>query len=391
MANRKKGALLLQDGRLFRGELFGYIPPEGKIAEVVFNTAMCGYQEIITDPSYFKQFVCFTYPSIGNYGVNDEDNQSEKPYLEGIIVRHYHESPSNFRAKKSLEEFLLDFEIPGLAEVDTRALVRHIRDKGAQLGALFAWPDNQSEAEALAHYTEILKNAPPMEGADLTYPFTGEKANEFVENYLKKHQKNTKEMFKVAVLDFGIKYAILENLLEQNIYPVVYAGSKPIEKNPNFKFEDYDGFFFSNGPGDPSAVKIGIDNIKKLIATGKPCFGICLGHQLLALALGGKTYKLKFGHHGANQPVKANHRKQVIITSQNHGFAVNEKTASFIKDARAQEINPNDGTNEGFQLFSGNKKILSVQYHPEAAPGPHDAHIVFWEFAQMLKETRLSG
>ncbi|MCS6983944.1 MAG: glutamine-hydrolyzing carbamoyl-phosphate synthase small subunit [Leptospiraceae bacterium] len=390
MKKRPRGVLLLADGRFFKGDLIGYLEETGRLGEVIFNTSMSGYQEVITDPSYYRQFVCFTYPSIGNYGVNDEDNESHKPWLEGIIIRHYHERPSNHRAKYTLEDFLLKHRLPALCEVDTRALVRHIREKGAQQAGLFYLSEDPYEDDKLLEmYLKKVQEAPPMEGSDLTQGFDGHMANEFVKARLAQLGKDPSQMYRVAVLDFGIKYSILENLLQHDIYPTVFAGSKPILENPHFQIKNFDGFFFSNGPGDPAAVSTGIENIRLLAQTGKPCFGICLGHQLLALALGGKTYKMKFGHHGANQPVKATHRARVIITSQNHGFAVDEASTDFLLQTQARETNPNDNTSEGFLIFNKDKKILSVQYHPEAAPGPHDGRVVFAEFAHMLRESRV--
>ncbi len=388
---RSRAALVLSDGRIFKGRLIGKLKKEGRIGEVVFNTSMTGYQEIITDPSYLGQFVCFTYPSIGNYGINTRDNQSERPWLEGIIIRDYNEVPSNFQSVETLEDFLVRYELPALTDVDTRALVRHIRESGSQQAGLFLLPEAAEEDGLfLDKMLARVRKAPSMEGANLTDSFDGRAANQFIANWLATNRKNREGMIPVAALDFGIKFAILEGLLENNIYPTVFAGNKPIAEQPGFVIDKFAGFFFSNGPGDPAAVTVGIANIKQLIETGKPCFGICLGHQMLSLALGGQTFKMKFGHHGGNQPVKASYRKQVIITAQNHGFSIDEETlrSAYPEVTKNFERNPNDDSAEGFLLCGHGKNILSVQYHPEAAPGPHDARVVFREFREMLEKAR---
>ncbi len=384
---RKKIALVLSDGTVYEGELIGSLDQDGKIGEIVFNTSMSGYQEIITDPSYRGQMVCFTYPSIGNYGINAEDDQSDHPWLEGVIMRDYCPTPSNFRSTMTLEEYLLQKNLPGISGIDTRSLVRHIRSHGSLMGGLFFCPQPGEDKSAwLQENVAAIASTPSMEGLNLTDVFDGKAANAYVQRYFQKNPKNPNGWKKIAVLDFGIKFAILDNFLERNILPTVFPGNTPLEQWEAFNAAEYDGFFFSNGPGDPAAVTTGVENIRKIQDLTRPMFGICLGHQMLSLSLGAKTYKLKFGHHGGNQPVRAAHRRNVLITAQNHGFAVNEDSLRAVEPSVANqfEFNPNDSTAEGYFLTRGGSRILSIQYHPEASPGPHDAHIVFDEFAEML-------
>lgn len=375
------GALVFADGTFFPGRLFGIIPESGSFGEAVFQTAMSGYQEILTDPSYRGQIVCFTYPSFGNYGVNSADMESKKAWLSGVIVRDLCDIPSNFRANMTVAEFLARQNVAGITGVDTRAVVRKIREGGAQTAGIFR-VSAKGDIPALA---EKVKAQPSMDGLNLVRDFDGVDANVFVAAYLKENGVDPKKLKPIAVLDFGIKYNILRELINQGFYPTVFAGDTPLESQKAFKADSFSGFFFSNGPGDPAVVTNGVANIKSLIETGKPCLGICLGHQMLALALGAKTYKLKFGHHGANQPVKADYRKQVIITSQNHGFAVDEESLRKVSAGGTKfEINANDLSAEGFRIVADRYKILSVQYHPEAAPGPRDAAIVFSEFRALF-------
>ena len=385
---RKKAALVLSDGKVFPGFLLGTLGENGRVGEVVFNTSMSGYQEIITDPSYRGQFVAFTYTSIGNYGMNDEDDQSDRPWLEGIIVKDYCRFPSNYRSRRSLERYLLDHGLAGLTGVDTRELVRYIREAGALMGGIFLMPESGVvETTWLKNALSTISASPAMEGQNLTDVFDASSANEYVNLWVRSNKPDVNSMIKIAALDFGIKFSILECLLKEGILPELFPGNEPMENWGNFDAENYAGFFFSNGPGDPAAVKNGIENIKKLTELGKPVFGICLGHQMLANALGGKTFKMKFGHHGGNQPVKAAYRKQVIITAQNHGFAIDEQalTAKHPDVKGSYEMNPNDNSYEGFKLINSKQKVLSVQYHPEASPGPHDARVVFKEFKEMLR------
>ncbi len=381
---REPACLILDDGRMFPGEKIGVIAQGGRIGEVVFNTSMSGYQEIITDPSYKGQIVAFTYPSIGNYGVNNEDNESETPRLDGIIVGDYCEEPSNFRSVKTLDQYLIDRNLAGLTGVDTRALVRHIREKGSMRGGIFSGRPETGSAQ----YKEFLSKVqahPDMAGQNLAGDFSGEAANEFVKRYVEENNIDISPMIRVAALDFGLKFSILKNLIEANIYPTVFPGGKPMSEWAGFSPDVFGGFFLSNGPGDPAAVTEGITNIKSILEMKKPIFGICLGHQMLSEALGAKTYKLKFGHHGGNQPVKTRGGNRVMITAQNHGFAVPNEffTSVLFSEGNSEvEINPNDNTIEGFCLTD--RKIISVQYHPEAGPGPNDALPIFQRFHEMM-------
>jgi len=380
---RENAALVLYDGTVFHGKKLGYVNEEGRIGEVVFNTSMSGYQEIITDPSYKGQMVCFTYPSIGNYGINHEDNEHEKPLLDGIIVRDYCDIPSNFRSVHTLEEYLIDNRLAGITEVDTRALVRHIREKGSMPGGIFVG-DFEDQVLYKAALQKV-RQAPSMEGANLAKEFNGKAANHFISQYIALNKINTDDFPKVAALDFGMKYSILKHLLDAGILPVVYPGDTPMQNWIGFSMENYAGYFLSNGPGDPAVVTNGIENIRKLLFYKKPVFGICLGHQMLSIALGAKTYKLKFGHHGGNQPVKWNDQNKVTITAQNHGFAVDAgffETEKFVNSGGVCQFNLNDNTVEGF--YMKDDKILSIQYHPEAGPGPNDALYLFERFKSML-------
>lgn len=376
----KKGLLVFADGTFFTGRLFGATPPaEGCFGEAVFQTAMSGYQEILTDPSYRGQIVCFTYPSFGNYGINPVDFESPRIWLSGVVVRDLCELPSNFRATMTVEEFLRQQNITGITGVDTRAVVRKIREGGAQTAGIFI-----ADNTAIEKLAAQVAAKPPMDGLNLVHDFDGRAANAFVTKYLRDKNISSTTLLPIAVLDFGIKYNILRELIAQGFYPHVFAGDTPLDAQ-DFRVNDYAGFFFSNGPGDPAVVENGIRNIRALLDSGKPCLGICLGHQMIAHALGAKTYKLKFGHHGGNQPVKADYRKQVIITSQNHGFAVDETSLRQVSSAQARfENNANDLSAEGFRLVDEKRKILSVQYHPEAAPGPRDAAVVFAEFRALF-------
>ncbi|MES0491944.1 MAG: glutamine-hydrolyzing carbamoyl-phosphate synthase small subunit [Leptospirales bacterium] len=379
----KHATLILSDGNLYPGTLIGEENSLPRIGEVVFNTAMSGYQEIITDPSYRGQMICFTYPSIGNYGFTAEDNESYKSWLEGMIVKDYCEVPSNFRSEGTLASFLDSQKIPGITGIDTRALVRHIRESGSMKGGIFPGQITKESAN-YNNALQELASAPDMEGANLADIFDGKSSGEFCETYLKKHSEEN-SMVKIAALDFGIKNSIIKNLIDAGLEPEIFPGDQPIENWKNFNPDNYAGFFLSNGPGDPAAVTNGIENIKTITGYKKPIFGICLGHQMLSLALGAKTGKLKFGHHGGNQPVKAVDSNKVIITAQNHGFAVEGDffESEFFKSAGGvYEINPNDNTIEGYYLEK--EKVISIQYHPEAGPGPNDALFIFNKFRDMF-------
>lgn len=385
-----KAILALADGRCFEGEGFG---GEGEAAgEVVFNTSMTGYQEILTDPSYEGQLVAMTYPQIGNVGVNPEDVESQRPYMKGFIVKDYTARPSNWRATEPLHEYMKRHGIVGIQGIDTRSLVRHLRDKGSQEGIISTVAASQAEAIAKA------KTVPGLVGRDLVKnvtclaPYDWDEGNWQLGTGYKKRRglrsarrgKNVASFqspqFSVVAYDFGIKYNILRNLAESGCRVKVVPATMPAEDvltlNP-------DGIFLSNGPGDPDAVPYAKDNVEKLIGK-KPIFGICLGHQIMGLALGGKTFKLKFGHHGGNQPVMDLITKKVGITAQNHGFAVDPDS---LKGAvEITHLNLNDNTVEG--LAHKELPIFSVQYHPESSPGPHDAHYLFSRFTELMSKYR---
>jgi len=370
------GILALADGKIFKGELFG-APGEGA-GEVVFNTSMSGYQEVLTDPSYCGQMVVMTYPLIGNYGINPEDFESDRPYLSGFIIKELSPISSNWRSRQSLDDFLKQYGVVGIQGLDTRALTRHIRDKGAQQGIISG---DVSNPTALI---EKARELPSMEGRDLVSEVTCQSPYSWEEGEWEIHQGyattphsgQEKPLFVVAY-DFGVKRNILRKLTQSGcrvkVVPASLSADEILKLNP-------DGVFLSNGPGDPSAVPYAIENVRQLI--GKvPVFGICLGHQILNLALGGKTFKLPFGHHGGNQPVMDLNDKKVEITSQNHGFAVDGREPA--KDVEIQYVNLNDQTVEGIR----HKRfpVFSVQYHPEASPGPQDSSYLFQNFVNLMK------
>jgi len=356
----KKAFLILEDGTVFEGTRFGY---EGDtIGEAVFNTSMSGYQEILTDPSYSGQIIAMTYPMIGNYGVNDEDVESSKVQVAGFAVKEYSKTYSNFRATMSLGEYLKENKVPGIEGIDTRKLTKHIRDKGAMRSGIF------SEVEGAV---DKLKGHPLMEGLDL--------ASEVMcqESY---HYSVEAKGPRLAVFDFGVKTNILRLLDESGFDVWVYPGSTSLQKAID---DGAKGVFLSNGPGDPDAVPYGKPLVEDIVKAEIPAFGICLGHQIMGLGLGGSTYKLKFGHRGANQPVKCFANGRVEITSQNHGFAVDYDSLKGNKNIAVTHINLNDQTVEGLKHKS--LPIFSVQHHPEASPGPHDSQYLFEEFYNVVK------
>ncbi|MEE4252668.1 MAG: glutamine-hydrolyzing carbamoyl-phosphate synthase small subunit [Desulfuromusa sp.] len=370
-----KAVLALADGKVFCGKALGAI---GEVTgEVVFNTSMTGYQEILTDPSYHGEIVTMTYPQIGNYGINPEDVESGRPFLSGFVVKESCPFPSNFRSQMSLDAYLKDNNIVSIEGIDTRALVRHIRTVGAQTGIISSI---DTDPESLV---EKARQAPSIVGRDLVKEVTCKEPYHSSEGLWAlgtgyASADDIDAIYKVVAYDFGIKRNILRNLTslgcDVTVVPATTSAAEVLAMNP-------DGVFLSNGPGDPEPLHYAQDNIRQLL--GKiPVFGICLGHQLLAIASGGKTYKLKFGHRGGNQPVLDYKRQRVEITSQNHGFAVDAK--SLEGQVKVTHINLNDKTVEGIQLLSS--PAFSVQYHPEASPGPHDAQYLFERFIDMMKQ-----
>ena len=347
----------------------------------MFNTSMTGYQEILTDPSYEGQMVAMTYPEIGNVGVNPEDVESRKPFVKGFIVKEYSPIPSNWRATQPLHEYMIEHGIVGIEGIDTRSLVRHLRDRGSQEGIVSALTGDPGPLVAKA------KASPGLIGRDLVKEVTCQESYGWTEGrwelergYRKTGTEIERKDFFVVAYDYGIKFNILRGLTESGCKVKVVPASTPAEKVLALK---PDGIFLSNGPGDPDAVPYAKENVRKLIGK-KAIFGICLGHQIMGLALGGKTYKLKFGHHGGNQPVMDLTTRKVEITTQNHGFAVD---ADSLKGAaEVTHLNLNDNTVEG--LAHRELPIFSVQYHPESSPGPHDASYLFGRFVEMMTRER---
>lgn len=353
-----KGYLVLENGSIYEGERIG--AKRDVICEVVFNTSMTGYLEIFTDPSYAGQGVTMTYPLIGNYGLTKEDQESKKPWVEAVFVHEIAEMESNFRSKMHILDFLTEYEIPGLTGVNTRKLTKELRNAGTMKGKLVS---------SISDVKEIIKEIKEYSISHLVEKVSSK------ETYTCGNGK-----IKIALFDFGAKQNIIESLLKRDCTVTVFPQDTSYEK---FLTGEYEGIVLSNGPGNPEDCKIAIQNIKKLYENAKvPILGICLGHQLMGLATGAKTYKLKYGHRGPNHPVKDLVSKRVCITSQNHGYAIDDASINP-QIAEISHININDGTVEGLRYIGHD--IVTVQYHPEACPGPEDSSYLFDEFLERIK------
>ncbi|HWB97090.1 MAG TPA: glutamine-hydrolyzing carbamoyl-phosphate synthase small subunit [Bryobacteraceae bacterium] len=368
--------LALEDGTVFEGRSFG--APAERSGEVVFNTALTGYQEVFTDPSYAGQIVIFTNPQIGNYGTTAEDNEARRPYIEGLVVREFSNVTSNWRSDQEAQQFLARHGIPVVSELDTRALVRHLRTRGVMRGVLSAI---ESDAQKLV---EKARQIPSMAGLDLASRVSTQESytwNQPVDacSPSERIARPPEARFHVVAYDFGIKQNILRRLVQVGCRVTVVPALTPAE---DVLALQPDGIFLSNGPGDPEPLETQVANVRRLIGK-KPIFGICLGHQILGLALGGKTYKLKFGHRGANHPVINRLTERVEITSHNHGFAVDPDSLN-LNELEITHVNLNDQTLEGFRHRQ--HPVFCVQYHPEAAPGPHDSHYLFDDFVKLMED-----
>lgn len=374
------GILVLESGLEFEGELFGAISSSFKdrgYGEVVFNTSMTGYQEILTDPSYYGQMVCMTTPHIGNTGVNFEDLESAHPWCAGFIINQLCTSPSNWRNKGNLDDYLKEHGIPGLMGVDTRSLTTHLRSHGVVRGVILPMSEKEKARDLLA-------KLPLFEGRDLIGEVSTPKSYHW-----KRAPSDPAPRFRVVVMDFGVKWNLLRSLsqlgCELEVVPAKTSVQEILERKP-------DGIFLSNGPGDPTAAPYAAKTVRELL--GKvPLFGVCMGHQILSLALGGKTYKLKFGHRGGNQPVIDHSTGKVEISSHNHGYSVDG--FSLPASAKVTHMNLNDKTVEGIEVrgdFDGTRdgvQAFSVQYHPEACPGPHDSFVLFERFMDNIEKHKL--
>lgn len=373
-----KALIAFEDGKVFEGKSF--TGPGEAVGEVVFNTAMTGYQEVLTDPSYKGQIVTMTYPLIGNYGVNSQDIESSGIHLEAFVMREYEAEYSNWRAEKSLKDYLIENGKLGIHQVDTRAITRHIRLKGAMKAVIST---ETSDPEELVRRA---KEAPGLEGRDLVKEVTTKNHYSWMEDRPveiilptkpSSSDQSINKKWRIACIDCGLKFNQLRLFVKRGVEPIVFPCTASPEEILSIAPH---GCFISNGPGDPAALQHIVDTVKSLL--GKvPIFGICLGHQILGQALGAKTYKLKFGHHGANQPVKDLETGKIEITSQNHGFAVDERTLQ--DGVKVTHVNLNDNTVEGIE--AKDLYAFSVQYHPENAPGPHDSEYLFDRFLQKIR------
>jgi carbamoyl-phosphate synthase small subunit len=376
--------LALEDGTVFEGSSFG--APVERTGEVVFNTAITGYQEVFTDPSYSGQIVVLTYPEIGNYGANEGDNEAAKPHIEGLVVREFSPLSSNWRADETAQEFLTKADVPVISEIDTRKLVRHLRSRGVMRGVLWAGTGKVPSVETLV---ERAKKSPSMTGLDLATRVTTPKIYTWDKPVVPCSPSDLEGdpaeiKYHVVAYDFGMKRNILRRLVHSGCrVTVVPAGTKAedvLDLKP-------DGVFLSNGPGDPEPLTYQAEQVRRIVGKA-PIFGICLGHQVLGLALGGKTYKLKFGHRGSNHPVINKITGRVEITSHNHGFAVDPDSLN-LNELEVTHMNLNDETLEGFR--HRNYPVFCVQYHPEAAPGPHDSHYLFDDFVKLIEQKKSGG
>ena len=377
-APKPPAVLALTDGSLFHGRAIG--APGHAVGEVVFNTAMTGYQEILTDPSYAGQIVTLTYPHIGNVGVNVDDAESNRVHAAGLVIRDLSLVVSNFRATGDLDSYLVDANVVGIADIDTRKLTRMLRDKGAQNGCILAAPnigDNEI-AQALAY----ARAAPSMTGLDLAQHVSSDSCYAWTDGTWTLESKAPRDAaaarFNVVAYDYGVKHNILRMLVDRGcrltIVPAKTSAAQVLAFKP-------DGVFLANGPGDPEPCDYAIEAIREIVESGTPTFGICLGHQLLALASGGRTHKMKLGHHGANHPVLDKDTGQVMITSQNHGFAVDP--ATLPSNVRVTHVSLFDGSNQG--IARTDRPAFSFQGHPEASPGPHDVGPLFDRFVKLME------